>query len=384
MMLFVSLMTNAQSLGEAVDLGLSVKWASHNIGAKSDEQTGALFAWGETETKKEFSDSNYKYRNGDSGWTIDIGKEISATKYDVARSLWDGDWRMPTQKEMLELCNNCAWEWIGKKGVYGYRITGPNGNSIFLPANADKEGQYWSGTLSQGLGRTSIALLFSEERHYTFGTYKTQGMMIRPVMTNPDYSELMDVPEEWKDQKYAALLKSIQEADYDTAFVEASMLAGAGDPQAQCVLASMFCFGAGTFQNYEAAQEQLASAAAHGYERAEYMMGGFGSLDKKHEFMKALLGEADTSSDISFWQQMMYSDSLPENYKEAFRWFLLADGEWGFRDIMYYCGIALITGAYGYQNEEHGLNWIIRSAQMGYPDAQNLINQLIERSSNEK
>ena len=105
-------------------------------------------------------------------------------------------------------------------------------------------------------------------------------------------------------------------------------------------------------------------------------MGGFGSLEKKHEFMKALTGEDDSSDDVGFWNQMMSTETRPDNYKEAFRWFYLADGEWGYRDIMYYCGIVLITGAYGYKNQEHGLNWIIRSAKMRYSDAIQLLNKL--------
>ena len=193
-----------------------------------------------------------------------------------------------------------------------------------------------------------------------------------------------EIPQEWQDKKYNQLLTYIQNENYEEAFIEASILAGTGDVNAQCVLASMFFYGAGTFRNYEAAQEQLAAAAKQRSDRADYMMGGFGSLEKKHEFVKLLTGEEDTTDDIDFWNQMMSTKSLPKNYKEAFQWFFLADGEWGYRDIMYYCGIALITGEYGYQNQEHGLKWIIRSAEMGYTEAIELINQLKEHSeSNE-
>ena len=379
-LLFVSVLipvcSFSQSLSDAVDLGLSVLWASHNIGASSCEQIGDLYAWGETSTKSKYTSDNYKYKDGDSGWTLDIGKEISDTQYDVAKMLWKGDWRMPTQKEFIELCKKCKWAWVCNNGVFGYEIKGPNGNTIFLPTDSKKEGHYWSGTLSQGLGRTSIELTLTEERFFTFGTYKTQGLMIRPVRTNNDYAVVEDIPEEWQNSKYSNLLNHINKEDYEQAFVEASVLAGAGDVKAQCVLASMFFYGAGTYRNYEAAQEQLALAAEQGSDRAEYMMGGFGSLEKKHEFMKALTGEDDSSDDVGFWNQMMSTETRPDNYKEAFRWFYLADGEWGYRDIMYYCGIVLITGAYGYKNQEHGLNWIIRSAKMRYSDAIQLLNKL--------
>lgn len=188
-----------------------------------------------------------------------------------------------------------------------------------------------------------------------------------------------NLPKEWQDVKYSNLLKAIQAEDYEQAYVEATILASMNDVHAQCVLASMYYYGAGTARNYEAAQEQLAAAAAQGSSRAEYMMGGFGSIQKSHEFMLALIGEVDDSTDTAFWNQMMSSDSLPQTYKDAFKWFFLQDGEWGYRDIMYYCGIALITGAYGYKNEEHGLQWVLHSAQLGYKDAIQLINKLIEQ-----
>ncbi len=192
------------------------------------------------------------------------------------------------------------------------------------------------------------------------------------------------IPEEWRDAKYTHLLSHIQKEDYEEAFVEATILASQGDVKGQLVLASMFYYGAGTFRNYEAAQEQLVLAAKQGSDRAEYMMGGFGSLEKKHEFMKSITGEEDTSDDNTFWNQMMATNQVPKNYKEAFRWFFLADGEWGYRDIMYYCGIVMYTGAYGYQNEEHGLQWICRSALLGYSDAVKLIKKLLENEGSSK
>lgn len=93
--------------------------------------------------------------------------------------------------------------------------------------------------------------------------------------------------------------------------------------------------------------------------------------------MLLLTGEVDTSTDNRFWNQMMSTEILPTNYKEAFQWFFLPDGDYGYRDIMYYCGIALVTGAYGYKNEEHGFNWIIKSAELGYYEAIDLLNKIV-------
>ncbi|MBQ8422787.1 MAG: hypothetical protein IJY36_00810 [Coprobacter sp.] len=137
---------------EAVDLGLSVKWATCNIGASSPEKFGGYYAWGETEEKESYSWDNYKYwtdNNGDGKYYIydedgdlrvdeseltDIGENISGTEYDVARVKWGDNWRMPTQGEKGELVRKCTWTWGDYNGVNGWHITGPNGNSIFLPA----------------------------------------------------------------------------------------------------------------------------------------------------------------------------------------------------------------------------------------------------------
>lgn len=381
--------TNAQTF---VDLGLSVNWATVNLGASSPSQSGLLFAWGEIAPKDKYTMGNYVYKDPDNEqWTIDIGASISGTEYDPARAQ-NHNWRMPTQKEFLELCEKCSWQWIDDNQSKGYKVIGPNGNQIFLPVGGQdlfgtadgKTGNYWSGSLSQGLGRTSIGLSFNNERYYTNGTYKYVGKLIRPVTENPNYISSMILPKEWSDTKYANLICLIESENYDDAFNAATMLAAMGDAQAQCVLATMYMCEVGTLRNYESAQELLAQAAAQGYKRGEYMLGGFGSLEKSHEFMKTLVGEDEEllyANDNNFWYQMLSTDMKPETFKDAFKWFYLEDGKWGYRDIMYYAGIVIIRGDYGYKNEENGLQWIIQSARLGYNDAIELL-QVID--SNEE
>lgn len=372
---------------EFVDLGLSVKWGTSNIGAPSFEQSGELFAWGETVSKKSFTMENYKYKDSQNEqWTIDIGKNISGTSYDAA-TLKNKDWRLPTQKEFLELCEKCEWKWIANDKGRGYNIIGPNGNQIFLPIGGldsfgqydEKTGNYWSGTLSQGLGRTAIALSFNENGYQTEGTYKVYGKQIRPVKANPNYDSRQVLPKEWSDLKYANLIQQIESEDYENAFNTATMLAAMGDAQAQCVLATMYMSATGTLRNYESAQELLVQAAKQGYSRGEYILGGFGSLEKSHEFMNMFVSDNEqlSANDNDFWYQMLSTESVPENYKDAFKWFYLKDGQWGYRDIMYYAGIALIRGDYGYKNVESGLQWIVKSARLGYKDAEDLLNQLM-------
>lgn len=384
-MAVVVAVTSARTFAHtAVDMGLSVKWASYNVGAAESSQLGLRFAWGELSTKESFTFENYKHREGETQWSLDIGKEISGTKHDVASKLWGGEWRMPTQGEVLELCKKCTWEWKNVNGNCGFEVTGPNGNSIFLPADSDnnQEGHYWTGTLSQGLGRSAIELYFlSNGVRRVFGSYRKEGFHVRPVMTDDSYDRHQDIPVEWRTKKYSRLVERINAEDYEMAFVEASVLAASGDSMAQCVLGAMYYYGAGVFRNYEAAQEQLVLSASNGCARAEYMLGCIESLNKARLVSKMLTGadKPDEGVDESFWNQMMCTETLPSNFKEAFRWFFLKDGQWGYRDIMYYSGIALITGKYGYSNPQRGLYWIQRSANQGCSEAIQLLNELKRR-----
>ena len=139
---------------EAVDLGLSVKWASCNVGANNPEDYGAYYAWGETEEKSDYSQETYKHV--DTGIYKYLHWSISRSPYDVAHMKWGGSWRMPTFEEIEELLDKCSSEWTSVNGIEGLSFTGPNGNSIFLPAaglrrNNDVEfrgscGHYWSST----------------------------------------------------------------------------------------------------------------------------------------------------------------------------------------------------------------------------------------------
>ena len=164
---------------EWVDLGLSVKWATFNVGATKPEEYGDYFAWGETEPKDEFSWSNYKWCNGaynkltkycpkkqSTSW--DGGEEpdgLSQLEFedDAANVNWGDNWRIPMDSEWKELIDNCSCIWTEENGVYGYKVTsnkvGYEGNSIFLPAtgyysdwseglkDAGSNGKYWSSRL---------------------------------------------------------------------------------------------------------------------------------------------------------------------------------------------------------------------------------------------
>ena len=130
---------------EVVDLGLSVMWATCNVGAESPEDYGDYFEWGEVEPKITYSWDTYKYCKegekkklikycskssyGNNGFTDT--KTILDVEDDAATVNWGNSWRMPTDDEFTELREKCTWLWATLNGVNGYRVVGPNGNSIF-------------------------------------------------------------------------------------------------------------------------------------------------------------------------------------------------------------------------------------------------------------
>ena len=185
-----------------VDLGLSVKWATCNVGASSPEEYGDYFAWGETEPKSIYDWSTYKYCNGsnltltkyntNSSYGIVDNKTQLELSDDAAYMNWGGAWRMPTDAEMTELREQCTWKWTSQNGMNGYRVTSnSNGNSIFLPAAgyryesslryAGSDGDYWSSSLDTDYSNVWF-VLFSSDYVYRRRTDRCWGKSVRPVL----------------------------------------------------------------------------------------------------------------------------------------------------------------------------------------------------------
>ena len=123
---------------EAIDLGLSVKWANGSYQL----------------TKYCFTDN----------------KRVLDLEDDAAHMILGGSWRMPTEKEWSELIDECAWKWSTRKNVDGYIVTGPNGNSIFLPCAGCWEqqlryegGHYWSSSLDDDDPHLAISARFDSK-----------------------------------------------------------------------------------------------------------------------------------------------------------------------------------------------------------------------------
>lgn len=173
---------------EFVDLGLSVKWATCNVGAQTPYECGDYFAWGETLPKSSYGQENSKAHDKN---MADISGNSA---YDAARANWGAPARIPTNEEIAELCDRCIWRWILYRNIHGMLITGPNGNSIFLPAagfcigsapfSIDKQGYYLSSTPFDATDKAEDSYYLEFDRMYRYtGNWirRYLGQPVRPV-----------------------------------------------------------------------------------------------------------------------------------------------------------------------------------------------------------
>jgi len=211
---------NPISIPEAIDLGLpsGLKWASFNLGASAPEEYGDYYAWGETEPyyssqdpltwkdgkKDGYSWLSYKWCKGsykivtkycsDSSYGYNgftDTKTVLDSEDDAASVNLGGNWRMPTYDEFTELKTNCTWEWMQVNGINGRKVTGPNGNSIFLPAAGDwfmwdfkyagSVGTYWSSSLDAGIPYNAVDFGFNSDLVSWNNNQRYIGYSVRPV-----------------------------------------------------------------------------------------------------------------------------------------------------------------------------------------------------------
>ena len=177
---------------EAVDLGLSVKWASHNLAADSAYETGGYYLYGDPT-----GTNYYPY------FTPPSLNDISGTQYDIVRQKWGGNWRIPTGDEFDELFSECSWTYTTKGGVNGMLVIGPNGNSIFLPhtgygmpddgpvgtvsISSKNNGYYMtSDSYADSYGRFVYVYKFSSYADYSLPSYNAlfAQFVIRPVRSH--------------------------------------------------------------------------------------------------------------------------------------------------------------------------------------------------------
>lgn len=178
---------------EYVDLGLpsGLKWATCNVGANKPEDYGDYFAWGELKPKQEYTDKTYEHCKSFLGINrkmVFLGEISGNAQYDTARVKWGGKWRIPTKVELQELCDKCTWTRMSQNGVEGVKVTGPNGNSIFLPAAGYRLGSslnhagescgYWSSTPYEDSDYDAYYLNFD---YVEYGS-RDIGQSVRPVL----------------------------------------------------------------------------------------------------------------------------------------------------------------------------------------------------------
>ena len=164
-----------------VELGLSVKWATCNIGASSLEDYGDYYAWGETNTKSSYIQENSKTYNN-SSYNHDIGGSYST---DAARAVWGGTWRMPTDYEYQELLDNCTFIWTKLEGKKGYKVTSnKTGKSIFFPVDPaikNEWGGYWLSVPYADNSRKAKCFGVDANGHGFGYCSRFVGLSIRPV-----------------------------------------------------------------------------------------------------------------------------------------------------------------------------------------------------------
>lgn len=184
---------------EAVDLGLSVLWAKYNVGASSEGQPGGLYGWADptgTETSVNVIATDGITWNSSLYGGVNPPASICGGSLDIATSQFGGTWRLPTQNEIIELIDKCETEWTTVEGNEGMLFTGPNGNSIFLPAGGSRfgtdasvgdAGYYWTGTLNTEVKRNAYRLVFDSFYGADWDSYSRYlGCSVRAVMPRPE------------------------------------------------------------------------------------------------------------------------------------------------------------------------------------------------------
>lgn len=173
-----------------VDLGLpsGTKWATLNVGASAPEVCGNYYAWGVTET--------FNFYDGSTTVGVQINDFSGNAQYDVAKKEWGDTWRMPTKTEVDELNRNCVCTWTTQGGINGLKITGLNGNTIFLPAAGAHNheipeyigsvGHYWTSTPCYNNdydvdNSYCFAFSYNDNDFHVDLNYRDCGKCIRPV-----------------------------------------------------------------------------------------------------------------------------------------------------------------------------------------------------------
>jgi len=194
-----------------VDIGVSVLWSTCNIDATHPLMPGSYFAWGETSPKESYTWETYAYCDLKNMLTKYNYKLESGSKYfvdsvytltpedDAAVQNWGNGWRMPTKQEFEELRNDCEWEWVNGANANYYKVTGPNGKSILLPACGCikdtkrimfmENGCLWSSSVSVKIPEHGYELTQYATGFWIGSADRFYGEPIRPVISPQDVNK---------------------------------------------------------------------------------------------------------------------------------------------------------------------------------------------------
>ena len=240
------------SVASAVDLGLSVNWASHNIGAEGVYDAGGAYGWGDAQGTCYSKDNSY-YPSANPPFNI------SGTTYDIAREKWGGTWRIPTATEFQELIDNCDVQWDTSLRVLVF-TSKVNGRQLILPptlyrsgleyysaASNNVEGHYWTSTLYTNNTEQAYDFGFygGAEMRISYHTERHTGIAVRPVQTNPNYTPGENIPDEGEDEEdgstsYTGTIQGHDYVDLGLSVKWATCNVGASLPEQY---GNYFCWG---------------------------------------------------------------------------------------------------------------------------------------------
>lgn len=423
--------TGTQNGYNYVDLGLpsGVMWATNNIGANKPEDYGYLFSWGETKNKNYFSsnDLDYSYKEN---------PKVLPLSNDAAHYNWGSGWRMPTKEDADELLTKCTWTWAVLNDVFGYKISGPNGNFIFLPAtgsiyngtyrsNEGLVGAYWTSTIDNRYTSSAFEISFNWLRKDCWDFSRHYGVAIRPVTQRAQTKktdksgsedpeklyqkwvklfEEVGFTDEVKKYFYNAALKGHAGAQYiigeyysliedapSKAFSWYLKAAEQGHVEAMYTVGDCYDCGYGVKENYTEAIKWFRKAAEEDHPKAcfylgEYYYNGKGISKSIPETIKWWTKAAElgwTSAQYNLGTIYYIGDGVKQDYEIAAKWYKKAANQ-NHGKACYQLGIMYFNGEGVDLNPNKGLMWIRSAAEYGSQEAKDALKAIEKRTLEKK
>lgn len=415
-----------------VDLGLpsGVMWATYNIGANKPEDYGYLYTWGKTKNINYISnyDLDHSYKGS---------SKILPLSNDAAYTICGTEWRMPTKDDAEELITNCTWTWAKLNDVMGYKVSGFNGNFIFLPAagyiyigaireSAGLNGYYWTSSTDDKYPDSALMIAFDWfQKNCGSYTARHSGLPIRPVtqrattkktekLNSEDSEKLyqkwvklleeVGFTDEVKKYFYNAALKGHAGAQYiigeyysltedapSKAFSWYLKAAEQGHVEAMYTVGDCYDCGYGVKENYTEAIKWFRKAAEEDHPKAcfylgEYYYNGKGISKSIPETIKWWTKAAElgwTSAQYNLGTIYYIGDGVKQDYEIAAKWYKKAANQ-NHGKACYQLGIMYFNGEGVDLNPNKGLMWIRSAAEYGSQEAKDALKAIEKRTLEKK